>query len=67
MADHYRDDVLEIVSLHAPGFDLEKIQIRDSRNGGFRSITIFITATGADQLERLHQALRAHDLVRMVI
>lgn len=66
-ADNYREVVLEIVELHAPGFDVEKIQIRDSRNGRFRSITLFITATGPEQLETLHQALRAHELVHMVL
>lgn len=66
-ADNYRQVVIDIVELHAPGFDIEKIRIRDSRNGTFQSMTLFITATGADQLERLHNDLRAHELIRMVI
>lgn len=65
--DDYADAVLEIFRVHAPGFDLGRIQIRDSKNGTFRSLTVYITATGMDQLQNLHRDLQAHDYVHMVI
>lgn len=63
----YQQVVLDIVSLHAPGFDLEQIKINDSRNGRFCAITVYITATGVDQLAALHKDLSAHELVHMVM
>ena len=66
-SDDYTDVVLEIVRVHAPGFDVDRIQIRDSKNGTFRAVTVYITATGIEQLHQLHQDLQSHDYVHMVI
>jgi putative lipoic acid-binding regulatory protein len=63
----FRPLVLEIFERHAPGFDQETITVRDSRKGNFLSMTIIITATGPEQLEELHQDLRATGLVQMVL
>ncbi|WP_369857135.1 YbeD family protein [Candidatus Thalassolituus haligoni] len=65
--DNYRQVVLDIFQIHAPGFDIEKILVRDSSKGNFQSLTIYITATGIEQLEALHKELSAHELVHMVI
>lgn len=63
----FREHVLTMVERHAPGFDTEKMTIRDSRNGRFQSITVFITATGTEQLEALFVDLKRSDLVQMVL
>lgn len=65
--DDYADVVLDIVRLHAPGFDAGRIQVRDSKNGRFRAVTVYITATGIEQLRTLHRDLMAHEYVHMVI
>ncbi len=59
--------VVEVFSKHAPGFDPERIRMKDSSKGSFQSITVFITATGVDQLEALHNDLRSSSLVKMVL
>lgn len=59
--------VSEIVERHAPGFDRDSINMRDSKNGRFVSIRLVIIATGADQLEALHVELKASGRVQMVL
>lgn len=65
--EDYTDVILEIVNIHAPGFNAATVQVRDSAKGTFRSLTVYITATGMDQLSNLHKDLMAHDYVTMVI
>lgn len=65
--EEFRPLVLEIFERHAPGFDETTITVRDSRKGNFLSLTVTITATGPEQLEALHQDLRATGLVQMVL
>ena len=64
---NYEQVVVEIVRIHAEDCDFERIRIQESFNGRFRSVTLYITATGEEQLVRIHQDLMAHPHVRMVI
>ena len=57
--ENYEEVIVEIVRVHAEDCDMERIRIQESSNGRFRSVTLYITATGKDQL--------AHANVRMVI
>ena len=59
--------ILAVFDQHAPGFDREGIVVKASRAGTFVSITVTITATGADQLSAIHQDLMATGCVSMVI
>ena len=59
--------VFDVIERHAPGFDQQTITVNASSKGTFTSITITINATGADQLEALHQDLLATGHVKMVI
>lgn len=61
------DFVLETTEKYAPDFDRTKVSIRASRKGRFQSITIFITATGQDQLQAYHQALIINPAIKMVL
>lgn len=63
----YIDVVYEIVCKHDPECDRELVQLRESSKGSFQSCTLYITATGIEQLQRLHEELMAHEYVRMVI
>ncbi|GAA6144372.1 MAG: hypothetical protein CSH37_04965 [Thalassolituus sp.] len=66
MAD-YEQVIVEIVRVHAEDCDFERIRIQESSNGRFRSVTLYITATGKEQLVSIHKDLMAHPNVRMVI
>lgn len=59
--------VLATTSTHAPGFDPARVLVKTSRKGRFQSMTVYITATGTDQLKSYHQALIAHPAVKMVL
>jgi putative lipoic acid-binding regulatory protein len=59
--------VLETTESFAPGFDRSKVSIKASGKGRLQSITVFITATGVDQLQSYHQALIAHSSIKMVL
>jgi len=59
--------VLETTEQFAPGFDRNKVTVKDSSKGRFSSVTVFITATGIQQLEQYHSALRSHSAVKIVL
>ncbi len=66
-SDEYRDAVLEIMEIHASGFDHTKVRIQGSSKGTFHSITIFIEATGIDQLQNIFEDLKKHPSTKMVL
>lgn len=59
--------VLDVMEVHASGFDQTRISIRDSRNGTFQAITVTITATGESQLQAIFEDLKVSPLVQMVL
>lgn len=59
--------VIEVLRRYDPNLDVNKVHAKDSAKGSFRSVTLYITATGKDQLEKLHQELTALDCVKMVM
>lgn len=63
----FREHVLTIVEKHAPGFDAERMEVRDSKNGNYQSITLYIRATGPEQLSKLNTDLRTNSLVKLVL
>lgn len=63
----FHEFAVEVMERHAPGLDQTRITVRDSRNGRYQSITFFITATGIDQLESLHNELRSNSKTKMVL
>ncbi|MFC3608641.1 DUF493 domain-containing protein [Stutzerimonas tarimensis] len=65
--DGFTELVVEIVERHAPGFDSSTLVVRDSRNGRYLSVQVQITATGVEQLQAIHQDLRATGRVHMVL
>jgi len=52
---------------YAPDFDRTTATVKGSSKGRFHSVTVFITATGLEQLQDLHQTLIASDSVKMVL
>lgn len=65
--ESYDEIMIEIVSVHAEIRDSDRTRAQESSNGRFRSLTIYITATGLDQLSNIHRDLSAHPNVRMVM
>lgn len=65
--DDYESFVVDIMRVHAPDVDVERIKINHSSNGRFTSITFFITATSEQQLKDLHEDFIRHDRIKMVL
>lgn len=59
--------VIDIMQRHAPGFDQTRITINESSKGRFQSLTVWITATGIEQLSAIHDDLRLNRLIKMVM
>ena len=66
-SDEFRDRVVQIMQRHATDVDEGKVSVRNSRNGNFYSVTVFITATGVPQLKRIFEDLKKLPQTRMVI
>lgn len=65
--EEFHDRVLSIVEQHAHIPDLSSLIVRPSSKGTFVSVNVVIWATGIDQLNHLHIALREYKAVKMVI
>ncbi|SDT88702.1 hypothetical protein SAMN05216296_0263 [Pseudomonas pohangensis] len=65
--DGFTELVVEIIQRHAADFDATSLSVRDSKNGRFLSVQVLITATGVEQLQAIHQDLRATGRVQMVL
>ena len=63
----YDTIVIEVMRRYDPSLDISKVHAKDSAKGTFRSITLYITATGKDQLEKLHAQLTSLACVNMVM
>ncbi|SEA13104.1 HP0495 family protein [Marinobacterium iners] len=63
----FKGMVVEIVQVHAPDLDIEQVTVQESGNGNYSSVRMRITATSKEQLENLHQDLKATGRVKMVL
>lgn len=59
--------VLATTEQFSPNFDRNKVSIKQSSKARFTSATVFITATGPQQLDDYHNALRANPAVKIVL
>lgn len=59
--------VIEVMERHAPDFDQTRITVAESSKGRYQSITVWITATGEDQLRAIHTDLRVSPATKMVL
>ena len=59
--------VLGVVRRHAPDFDGATMEMRNSRQGKYLSLTATIRATSREQLDALYQELCDHPMVKMVL
>jgi uncharacterized protein len=59
--------ITSVVLTHAPDFDTETIEIRESSKGNYVSLTCTIRATSQQQLDDLYRALSSHPMVKVVL
>ncbi|MFS1537856.1 MAG: DUF493 family protein YbeD [Candidatus Phlomobacter fragariae] len=59
------DQIVEVVQRHVPGDYVPSV--KPSSKGNFLSVSITITATNIEQIERLYEELAKLELVRMVL
>ncbi len=65
--DDFQKVVLDVIDIHAPGFDQTTVSIQESSGGKFQSVRVTITATGEPQLKSIFEDLKATGRVQMVI
>ncbi|MCK9534364.1 MAG: DUF493 domain-containing protein [Pseudomonas sp.] len=65
--DTFVDIVIEVVQRHAPEIDPASVRRRDSSNGRFLSVQVYIHAQSIEQLENINRELRETGIVRMVL
>ncbi|GAB1266974.1 DUF493 domain-containing protein [Aurantivibrio infirmus] len=65
--DDFHSVVVTVVEKHSPNFDQTKITVRDSRNGRYTAVTVYITATGEPQLKSIFEELKTIQAVKMVL
>ena len=61
------EHVLAVMDQHAPGFDRNRVSVRDSSKGRWQSVSLNITATGKPQLEQIFKSLKESPKVKMVL
>ena len=59
--------ILGVVLRHAPDFDAATMEMRNSREGKYLSLTVTIRATSRAQLDELYRELCDHPMVKMVL
>ena len=59
--------VLEIVTRHAPDFDVATMEMRASSGGNYLSITCTVIATSKPQLDAIYMDLTGHPLVKVAL
>jgi putative lipoic acid-binding regulatory protein len=59
--------MLEVVLRHAPDFDATTMEMRNSREGKYLSLTTTIRATSREQLDNLYRELCDHPMVKLVL
>lgn len=65
--DDFQDFVVEVMTRHSEQVFTERISARTSGNGNFLAVTITIQATSIEQLQRIHEELKASGRVHMVL
>lgn len=65
--DGFVHTMTHIARKHDPFFDAATIELRDSSNGKYLSVTLTVTATSREQLDALYRELSGHPLAKYVI
>ncbi len=65
--ENFTETVVALTREHAPEITEAHVRVRESREGNYCSVTITIRATGEAQLVALHESLKGHPSVRLVL
>ena len=65
--DDFAQQIVAVVTTHAPDFDPATLELRTSSGGKYLSVTATINATSRQQLDALYRALTSHPLVQVVL
>jgi putative lipoic acid-binding regulatory protein len=65
--DHFAQEIVRVVKVHAPDFDAATLELRASSGGKYLSVTATIRATSREQLDALYRELTSHPLVKVVL
>jgi len=66
-SDDFRAYVIETVQIYAPDLDISRVTVQESRTGKYLSVRLWITATGEEQLDKMHKDLKASGRVHTVL
>jgi putative lipoic acid-binding regulatory protein len=66
-AEDFSDFVVAVMSKHAGQITEPDVRVRERSKGTFQSVTVTITATGADQLTMIHEEFKLSSRVKMVL
>ena len=61
------EEIVELMRGHAPEITDEHVEVRESSAAKYVSVTVTIQATGAAQLLGIHETLKRHPLIRLVL
>ena len=65
--DGFAQTMVDVVLLHDPEFDADKMEMRPSSKGKYLSLTVTVRATSREQLNNLYRALSSHPMVKVVL
>jgi putative lipoic acid-binding regulatory protein len=65
--DGFAQTIVDVVLLHDPEFDADKMEMRPSSKGNYLSLTVTVRATSREQLDNLYRALSSHPMVKVVL
>lgn len=65
--DAFAETVLQVVQQHAPDTVVADIQIRESSNGRYLSLTVTVNAVSREQLDAIYRVLSGHEMVKVVL
>jgi len=63
----FEPQIVAIVRSHAPDFDDNTVEVRQSRAGNYLSLTVTIRARSRPQLDAIYMELTRHPLVKVVL
>jgi hypothetical protein len=65
--DGFAQAIVDVVLLHDPEFDADKMEMRPSSKGNYLSLTVTVRATSREQLDNLYRTLSSHPMVKVVL
>jgi len=65
--ENFKALIIELVSKHVPDLDESKINALASKQGNYISLTVTVTATSKEQLDRIYLELNGNDAVLMTL